>query len=61
MLDKNGHVCEYDDYVLPPAPKVVTPEMIQRKKELKIEIEKFFAEIHARRKAEKESECNKNG
>lgn len=63
MLDKHGVVCEYDGYVLPPAPKVVTPEMRQRKKELMIEIEQFFAKVNAEIDAEendlktKDTEC----
>ena len=59
MLDKNGHVCEYDGYVLPPAPKVVTPEMIQRKKELMIELDRLVAEANARIDAEEATEKNK--
>ena len=64
MVDKNGFPCEYDGYVLPPAPKVVTPEMRQRKKELMIE--RFVAEVNACKEVEKEqqiameTEGNKN-
>ena len=53
MLDKHGVVCEYDGYVLPPAPKVVTPEMRQRKKEILMELDRIVAEANARIEAEK--------
>ena len=48
MVDKHGIVCEYDGYVLPPAPKTVTPEMRQRKKELLLELDRIVAEANAR-------------
>ena len=43
MIKKRDVVCEYDGYVLPPAPEFVTPEMERRKKELEAELDKFFA------------------
>ena len=52
MLDKNGVICEYDGYKLPPAPKVVTPEMRKRKKELLAELDRIVAEANARIDAE---------
>lgn len=45
MLDMNGNVCEYDGYKLPPAPEVITPEMIRQKNELMEEMKRFIAEV----------------
>lgn len=47
MVDKNGTICEYDDYDIPSAPKVVTPEMLRRKEELLIEFKKFVEEVNS--------------
>lgn len=52
MLDKNGLICEYDGYELPPAPKVVTPEMRKRKEELIKEAYRHAQEAKARIEAE---------
>lgn len=53
MVDKNGIVCEYDNYDIPPAPKFVTPEMRQRKQEIENAIKQLFEKLNAERSAEK--------
>lgn len=51
MVDKNGTICEYDDYNIPPVPKVVTPEMRQRKKEIENTIKQLFEKFNAEKTA----------
>jgi len=49
MVDCRGMICEYDDYKIPPAPEVVTPEMIQRRKEIMIEFKEFAERLRSTR------------
>ena len=53
MVERPHVICEYDNYELPPAPKVVTPEMRKRKEEILRELDKRVAEANARIAAEK--------